>query len=100
MTCMVNLQGLKEADIKLRPFADERNNEDNTDIEALTAYVASQSNGMKFNMSLKHAREKETLAVGEAIYWRRYGPMDFSCATCHAADGKRIRLQALVNASK
>ena len=98
MTCMVKLQGLNEADIKAKPFSDQRNNEDNTNIEALAAYVAAQSNGMKFNISLKHAKEKETLAVGEAIYWRRYGPMDFSCATCHAADGKRIRLQALVNA--
>ena len=100
MTCMVNLQGLNEADIKLKTFADQRNNEDNTNIEALTAYVASQSNNMKFNMSLKHAKEKENLVVGEALFWRRYGPLDFSCATCHVADGKRIRLQALVNVYK
>jgi sulfur-oxidizing protein SoxA len=98
VTCMVTLQGMNEADVKAKPFADERYNEDNTDLEALTAYVAAQSNGMKFKPPLAHAKEKETLAVGEALFWRRFGPMDFSCATCHAEDGKRVRLQALLNA--
>jgi sulfur-oxidizing protein SoxA len=98
MTCMVTLQGMNETDIKAKPFADQRNNEDNTDIEALTAYVAAQSNGMKYKLPLKHAKEKENLAVGDAMFWRRYGPMDFACATCHAEDNKRVRLQALVNA--
>ncbi len=37
------------------------------------------------------------MKVGEALYWRQHGPMDFSCATCHAEDGKRIRLQSLFN---
>ncbi len=97
MTCMVSLQGMSEADIKAKPFADQRFNEYNTDIEALTAYVAAQSNGMKYKIPMKHAKEKESLAVGETLFWRRYGPMDFSCATCHTEDGKRIRLQALVN---
>jgi L-cysteine S-thiosulfotransferase len=42
-----------------------------------------------------HAKEREALAAGEAIFFRRSGTMDFSCATCHAEEGKRIRLQAL-----
>ena len=44
---------------------------------------------------LDHAKEKETLALGEALFFRRQGPMDFSCATCHADAGRRIRLQGL-----
>lgn len=39
-------------------------------------------------------------AVGEAMFYRRGGAWDFSCATCHSEDGKRIRLQALPNLSK
>ena len=39
-------------------------------------------------------------AAGEAIFFRRSSIMDFSCATCHGDDGKRIRLQGLPNLSK
>lgn len=98
LTCMVQLQGFAEDEIKKHPFADERYNESNSDIEALAAYVAYQSNGMKINPSLKHPKEKQTLSLGEALFWRRTGPMDFACATCHAEDDKRIRLQPLLNA--
>ena len=34
------------------------------------------------------------------LFYRRGGVMDFSCATCHADEGKRIRLQGLPNLSK
>ena len=39
-------------------------------------------------------------AVGEALFYRRSANMDFSCATCHGEDAKRIRLQGLPNLSK
>ncbi|MBI1285151.1 MAG: sulfur oxidation c-type cytochrome SoxA [Thiobacillus sp.] len=97
VTCMVKLQGFTEAEVKTHVFADQRSNEGNTDLEALTAYVAYQSNGMEINPPLKHPMEKETLSLGEALFWRRTGPMDFACSTCHAEDGKRIRLQPLLN---
>jgi L-cysteine S-thiosulfotransferase len=32
---------------------------------------------------------------GHAIFFRRQGPHDFACATCHNDSGKRIRLQGL-----
>jgi sulfur-oxidizing protein SoxA len=35
--------------------------------------------------------------AGEYIFHRRNGPTDFACTTCHADDGKRIRLQDLPN---
>jgi L-cysteine S-thiosulfotransferase len=97
MTCMTTLQGFSEAEIKQKLYADQRRLEDNTPMEAIAAYVAYQSDGMKINPPMKHAAEKETAKLGEAMFWRRHGPMDFSCATCHAEDGKRVRLQALVN---
>ena len=97
VTCMVNLQGFSSADVLKKVFGDHTKNESNTDIEALAMYVASKSDGMMINPPLKHAQEKEALKVGEALFFNRHGPMDFSCATCHAQDEKRIRLQELGN---
>lgn len=95
VTCMVTLQGRDAAQVIRRPFAHEGRNESNTEIEAIAAYVAARSDGHKIAAPRVHPKEREAAAVGEALFWRQHGPMDFSCATCHAADGKRIRLQSL-----
>jgi sulfur-oxidizing protein SoxA len=91
--CMETLQGFPRADIVKRPYS--KANQKGTELEALATYVAYKSNGRKFTPQLQHAREREALAAGEALFYRRQGPMDFSCATCHADAGKRIRLQGL-----
>jgi sulfur-oxidizing protein SoxA len=54
---------------------------------------------MKFAPKTDHAKEKEALALGETLFFRRSGPFDFSCATCHDASGTRIRLQELPHLS-
>ena len=100
LTCMVRLQGFTPEEIKQKLFADQRANEQNTDLEAIAAYVAVQSDGMKLNPPMKHPKEKEMRELGEALFHTRHGPMDFSCATCHGQDGKRIRLQELGNYHK
>jgi len=99
VSCMVNLQGFKREEIidRKKTFADQRKKQDNTKLEAMAAYVAFQSDGMKIQPGSTHAKEKEAIAVGEGLFWRRHGTMDFSCASCHAEDGKRVRLQSLVN---
>ena len=38
--------------------------------------------------------------VGKRLFFARAGTHDFSCATCHGADDKRIRLQDLPNLTK
>jgi sulfur-oxidizing protein SoxA len=91
--CMEKLQGLSRAEILKQPYS--KANQPGTDLEALATYVAHQSKGYKFQPSLSYRKEKEMLAVGEALFFRRQGPMDFSCATCHVEPGKRIRLQEL-----
>jgi L-cysteine S-thiosulfotransferase len=96
--CMEKLQGFARADIVKRPYS--KANQSGTELEALATYVASKSNGYKFSPRLKHAKEREALALGEALFFRRQGPMDFSCSTCHADAGKRIRLQSLPFLSK
>ena len=95
--CMENIQGLDTRDVVKRRFSGPGVV---SDMEDLVAYVANKSNGMKFAASTAHPKEQEMYAVGEAMFYRRSAVMDFSCATCHADDGKRIRLQGLPNLSK
>ena len=42
---------------------------------------------MKFAAKADHAKEKDAVALGEALFFRRSGPFDFACATCHDAKG-------------
>ncbi len=95
--CMTTLQELDTKDVISRRFSGPGRQ---SDMEDLVAYIANKSIGMKFTMNLEHAKEKEMYAVGEAMFYRRSAIMDFSCATCHGEDGKRIRLQGLPNFSK
>ncbi len=93
MTCMDTLQGIPEADIVKGSFGKGVRK----DLEAVVAYVVTQSKGMKVNVPATHPKEKEMLALGEKIFYLQGGPMDFSCASCHAVDNKRIRMQDLPN---
>ena len=92
--CRVAVQGMSEADARRNPFGATGRR---ADMEALVAYVTSESRGVKMAVKLDHPKAKEAYALGEKIFFFRGGPHDFSCATCHAEDGKRIRLQDLPN---
>ncbi len=95
--CMQKIQELDTADIVRRRFGGPGRT---SDMEDLVAFIANKSSGMKFEAPLAHAKEKEAYAIGEALFYRRSDIMDFSCATCHAEDGRRIRLQGLPNLVK
>jgi sulfur-oxidizing protein SoxA len=90
--CMDTIQGLDTRDVIARRFGAPGRD---SDMEGLVAFIANKSNGMKIEPQLSHPKEREMLAAGEALFHRRAGQMDFSCATCHAAPGQRIRLQGL-----
>lgn len=94
LTCMVTLQGFRREDIVRDRFGTL---DKDSDMEALVSFVGSKSNGMKMNMPLAHPKEREAYKSGEYLFHRRSGPLDFSCATCHSEEGKRIRLQDLPN---
>ena len=94
---MQNVQGLDTADVIKRRFSGPGVT---SDMEDLVAYIANLSNGLKLDVPVAHAKEQEMFALGEAMFYRRGGQWDFSCATCHGEDGKRIRLQWLPNLSK
>ena len=96
--CMEQLQGFDRAKLVERPHPG--GGAPVKEVGAIATYVASKSSGMKFNAKLEHPKEKEVLALGENLFFRRMGPMDFACATCHADTGKRIRLQPLPYLSK
>jgi sulfur-oxidizing protein SoxA len=92
--CMVTLQGFTPEEVTKQKFG---SGEKRSDFEALGAYVVAQSRGMPVKVKLAHAKEKEAYALGEKMFFFRGGPHDFSCATCHALTGRRIRLQDLPN---
>ncbi len=96
LTCMAQLQGFNAADIAKTRFGE---GEQKT-IESLVAYISSESRDMVFNLPQKHAQEKLMYEVGKKVFYLRGGPMDFSCASCHGEDNKRIRLQDLPNLTK
>jgi sulfur-oxidizing protein SoxA len=96
--CMEKLQGFERAALLKKPYPG--GGSPTKDLGALATYVANGSNGLKLAPKLDHPKEKEALALGEALFFRRGGPMDFACATCHGDLGKRIRLQGLPYLSK
>jgi sulfur-oxidizing protein SoxA len=91
--CMEKLQGFNPADLVKRPHPG--GGQPVKELGAIATWIASQSSGQKFAAKLDLPKEREAVALGEELFFRRSGPMDFSCATCHAAEGLRIRLQGL-----
>jgi sulfur-oxidizing protein SoxA len=96
--CMENLQGFKRADLIRRPHPG--GGQPVKELGAIATWVATKSSGMSFQPQLQHAKEKEAVALGEALFERRSGPFDFSCLSCHGDEGKRIRLQGLPTLAK
>jgi sulfur-oxidizing protein SoxA len=96
VSCMETLQGFNAAEIANTPFGmGEQNN-----VTALATWIAAESRGMRFTLPQGHAQERLMYELGKRVFFFRGGPMDFSCASCHGEDGKRIRLQDLPNLTK
>jgi sulfur-oxidizing protein SoxA len=93
MWCMEKLQGFSHADLVKRPYP--AGGQPVKDLGAIATYVAVKSNGLKFAAKLDKPQEQAAVAMGEAIFYRRQGPHDFGCTTCHNDSGRRIRLQSL-----
>lgn len=94
VTCMVALQGFTPEEAKKNPFAGPG---EKVPMDALVAYVTSESRGMKMHVSLANPKEKEAYEMGKQIFFYRSATHDFGCVTCHGASEKRIRLQDLPN---
>jgi sulfur-oxidizing protein SoxA len=96
LTCMQVLQGLDVDAIAKTPFG----HGEQANMEALAAYVSAASKGMKMNLPTSHPEERRMYELGKRAFYFRGGTHDFSCASCHGEDGKRIRLQDLPNLTK
>lgn len=97
--CMVTLQGANKADFTARTaFSGE--GQKATLIEDLIAFIYDESRDVVIKIPQEHALEKASFARGKEAFYFKGGPFDFSCASCHSEDGKRIRLQDLPNLTK
>ncbi len=90
--CMMTLQGRSREEATKRVFGDA---DRASEMEVLSAYVAGQSNGMPLQPGIRHSKEKASYELGQKIFFHRAGPWDFSCASCHGEEGKRIRMSDL-----
>ena len=90
--CMMTLQGRSREEATKRVFG----NEDRlSEMEYLSAYIAAQSRGVAMSPGTNHRMEKAAFELGRKMYFYRAGAWDFSCASCHGEEGKRIRMQEL-----
>lgn len=90
--CMTALQGRSRQDALKRPFGNENQP---SEMEYLSAYVAAQSRGARLAPGVAHPKEKEAYELGKALFFYRTGAWDFSCASCHGEPDKRIRMSEL-----
>jgi sulfur-oxidizing protein SoxA len=90
--CMVTLQGRTAKDATARVFGSA---DRPSEMESLSAYVASLSRGMPMEPGMSQPKEKAAYELGRALYVHRAGPWDFACTSCHGEEGKRIRMQEL-----
>jgi len=93
--CMVTIQGFSRDELAAHAFSERGASQ--TDLEILVAYVASQSRGAPVDVPQSVREERESYARGRRLFYRRSGPYDFACASCHSLDHRRIRLQELPN---
>jgi sulfur-oxidizing protein SoxA len=94
VTCMVTLQGFTAEQARKDPYG---NPGKKVAMDALVAYITSESRGLPMNVAGTHPKEVEAYEIGRAIFFHRGGPYDFACATCHGVNNQRIRLQDLPN---
>ena len=97
LTCMETLQGI---DVRKEVSTRQFGKGETANVVAMATWIAGLSRGMRFNLSQAHPAERDMYEVGKRLFFKRGGPHDFACATCHGADGGRIRLQDLPNLTK
>lgn len=96
VSCMAMLQGFNADEIAKTPFG----RGEQANVTPLATWIAAESKGMQFNLPQSHPQERVMYEVGKRMFFMRGGSHDFSCASCHGEDGKRIRLQDLPNLTK
>ena len=90
--CMMTLQGRSREEATKRLFG---NADKPSEMEYLSAYVAGHSRGHPMAPGQSNAKEKASYELGKKLFFVRTGLCDFSCASCHGEEGKRIRMSEL-----
>lgn len=90
--CMMTLQGRSRDEATKRVFGNDSNP---SEMEYLSAYVAGESRGVAMAPGWTTPEEVASYELGKKLFFHRAGPWDFSCASCHGEEGKRIRMQDL-----
>ena len=90
--CMATLQGRTREEATKRLFGDA---DRPSEMEYLSAYVAAHSRGLKLAPGRSHPKEIAAYELGRKLFFHRTGAWDFSCASCHGEDDKRIRMSEL-----
>jgi sulfur-oxidizing protein SoxA len=94
---MMTLQGRTRQEALKRPFG---NANQPSEMEYLSAYVAAHSRGVPLAPGQDHPKEQAAYELGRKAFFYRTGLWDFSCASCHGEEGKRIRMSELPVLSK
>lgn len=95
--CMMTIQGRSREEATKRVIG---NADRASEFENLSAYISGQSHGMPMRPGTAHPKEKASIELGRKLFFHRAGPWDFSCASCHGEEGKRIRMSDLPVLSK
>ena len=93
MWCMETLQGRNMAEFLVRPHPG--GGQPVKELGAIATWIAHMSAGEPYAPAMDSAELLEMVELGETLFQMRSGPFDFSCETCHAQAGQRIRLQEL-----
>jgi L-cysteine S-thiosulfotransferase len=94
--CMATLQGADPKSFTANTVF-SREGEKATMVEDIVAFLYDESRDSIVNVPQGHPMEKQSYARGKEIFYFKGGPFDFSCASCHSENEKRIRLQDLPN---
>lgn len=94
--CMETIQGIDMSEFLKRPHPG--GGQPVKDLGAIATWVSNRSESMTYALQ-DSAELADAIALGETLFQRRSGPFDFSCETCHAVSGTRIRLQELPHLS-
>jgi sulfur-oxidizing protein SoxA len=91
LTCMETLQA-----IDTRPYVDARFGTLKKDeLITLVTLVSGLSKDLPVEVSVAHPAERAMFDLGQRMFHFQVGPHDFSWATCHGQEGRRIRMQDL-----
>ncbi|MEW6764958.1 MAG: sulfur oxidation c-type cytochrome SoxA [Pseudomonadota bacterium] len=70
--------------------------EKSKDLAAVSAYLSSESHGMKVNVTIPNAAALAAFEAGKAHWFRKTGQLNLSCADCHQYhSGQRARSETL-----